>query len=202
VLVNPDTLVAIRSFEDGAGKLIGAVTELRSGDGWHSAEVIAEGPEQSLVVRKVGITHRVICGSPTYLSKHGVPRSARELVKHRLVRFPRFTGFFDWSTLVPSEAVLRSGRGTIQLSDGESLTAAALAGAGLILVLDILVDEELRAGRLRTVLDELRPPPRPISVAYPVTRHLSPKVRAFVDFVVSLFEPSLKGKRPRRPHQK
>lgn len=149
---------------------------------------IGGGDDASLIARRVASSRRVICGAPAYFEKHGVPTSARDLERHRLLRYPGVAAPFDWTTIAGGDARVAAGPGTIRVDDGESLIALALAGVGLVAVLDVVVEDDLRFGRLRTVLDDL-PTPRPtaIQVAYPRTEHVSPKVRAFIDFVRELF---------------
>jgi DNA-binding transcriptional LysR family regulator len=67
------------------------------------------------------------------------------------------------------------------------LTALAVAGLGIVLEPDFIVAPEIRAGRLRPLLPQFAPPRTPIAAVYPSRRHLSPKVRAFVDFLADRF---------------
>ena len=73
----------------------------------------------------------------------------------------------------------------MSFSDGAALCAAALAGYGIAQIHDYYIDEALAAGKLEAVLERFRPPPDPIWLVYPQARHLSPRVRAFVDFMSS-----------------
>ncbi|APR82536.1 Transcriptional regulator, LysR family protein [Minicystis rosea] len=158
---------------------------------------IGSGDDASLVARRIGSTRRVICGAPAYFEAHGIPASARDLERHRLLRFPGVAPPFDWVTIAGRDARIVAGRGTIRVDDGESLVALALSGVGLVALLDVVVEDELRSGRLRTVLDDLPAPrPTPIMVAYPASEHVSPKVRAFVDFVSELFPRTTGASRP------
>ena len=73
----------------------------------------------------------------------------------------------------------------MSFSDGAALCAAALAGYGIAQIHDYYIDEALAAGRLEAVLEKFRPAADPIWLVYPQARHLSPRVRAFVDFMSS-----------------
>ena len=74
------------------------------------------------------------------------------------------------------------------MSNAEALVDAALAGAGIVCVLEMIVSRQIASGELVPVLTDVRTTAQvPISVIYPQNRHLSPKVRVFVDFVAGLF---------------
>jgi LysR family transcriptional regulator, regulator for bpeEF and oprC len=75
----------------------------------------------------------------------------------------------------------------MSFSDSDALAVAARAGYGLAQVQDYYADQAIAAGELEPVLAKFNPSPRPISLLYPQTRHLSPKVRAFVDFMIAEF---------------
>jgi LysR family transcriptional regulator for bpeEF and oprC len=78
-------------------------------------------------------------------------------------------------------------QGTVSVNDGEAYVACGLQGFGLIQTPQFMIHEHLKSGRLVPVLPHIVSPPVPISVAYLQNRHLSAKVRAFVDWVSELF---------------
>jgi LysR family transcriptional regulator for bpeEF and oprC len=79
-------------------------------------------------------------------------------------------------------------KGNISLSDGAAVCDAARAGYGLAQLQDFFIDALIARGQLVSVLDKFKPAAQPIWLVYPQTRHLSPKVRVFVDFMVEKFK--------------
>jgi DNA-binding transcriptional LysR family regulator len=146
-------------------------------------------PDSSLVARPLAQVNWLLAATPAYLKKNRRPRTPAELADHACLLFG--TG----STAV----TLRLERGTetaevavstrLLVSDFDILHAAASAGLGIALLPAFRCPEELRARRLERVLDGWAPPPIPIHVVYPTARHLSAKVKRFVEFVQQRMEP-------------
>ena len=159
---------------------------------------IGELKDSSLIARKLAPLRRVICGSPAYLSAHGVPQRPEDLAKHNCLTF-RFNASSslwrpgsDLWRLRGSEGVVEVGvSGRLRANGVDVLLEAARAGLGLVLVPVWMVGDDIRADRLRPVLSQYRVSPTTIDAAiyavYPASRHLSPKVRVFIDFLVERF---------------
>jgi DNA-binding transcriptional LysR family regulator len=137
--------------------------------------------DSSLIVRAIGQTRRVLVASSGYLATHGEPKDPRDLTAHRIIHFTGFGGPPDWRFRreEKEERINVVPHYTTNSADA-ALTHAANDG-GLAMVLAYQAVEALRAGRLKVVLREFEPPPRPIQIVYPTARLLSAKVRAFVD---------------------
>lgn len=141
--------------------------------------------DSSLIARRLTAAQFTLVATPDYLAKHGRPKSLDDLARHnclaftsrdtRLTRDWRFTQGDGESTVTP--------RGNMSFSDGGALCEAACAGFGLAQLHDYYLDTEIARGKLVAVLDKFKPRPDPIWLVYPPTRHLTPKVRAFVDFM-------------------
>ncbi|MGE5169907.1 MAG: LysR substrate-binding domain-containing protein [Rudaea sp.] len=143
---------------------------------------IGELPDSSLVAINVGQTRRVVCASPGYLRRHGVPRTAEDLASHRCVNFAGLAPASEW-TLATGRAVERVAVAPILASNQiDPVLDACERGLGLGQFLCYQVRAPLDAGRLRRVLREFEPAPLPIHVIYPGARLLSATVRAFVDW--------------------
>jgi DNA-binding transcriptional LysR family regulator len=100
----------------------------------------------------------------------------------------RETGLIrPWSFRRDGGEIAITPSGNISLNDGGALFVAACAGYGIAQLQDYFVDEAIANGRLEAVLERFKPAATPIAVVYPAARHLSPKVRAFVDFMVARF---------------
>lgn len=143
--------------------------------------------DSSLIARKLTAVPRRLCASPGYLDSAGTPDQPQDLIDHSCLTFRTGAGSNIWSFRGPhnrSREIQASGR--LYANDGESLVAAAVAGQGIILVPGWLVSEELERGELQTVLPDWSPVPAetPLYALYPQQRHLAPKVRAFIDFMV------------------
>jgi LysR family transcriptional regulator for bpeEF and oprC len=146
--------------------------------------------DESLVARRVGELEFVCCATPEYLAAHGVPQHPRDLAQHRCVNyFSSKTGrLFPWDFSRDGERIELSVEGPVAANDGEAYMAAGLAGLGVFQAVLLDIAEPLAAGSVRRVLADWRIDPLPVFVMYPRNRHLSAKVRAFVDWVGDLLE--------------
>jgi len=146
--------------------------------------------DSSLVARKIGSGRRVICASTAYLDNTDPPKSPADLALHNCLTFRENPGSNIWK-FKNSNGVLSevSVTGNLYANDGESLVAAAAMGHGIILVPEWLVNCELREGTLQEILTNYTTTPKetPMYALYPRQRHLPPKVRAFIDFIVERF---------------
>jgi len=147
--------------------------------------------DSSLVARKIGSGRRVVCASTAYLKKAGHPKSPDDLTDHNCLIFRSNPGSNVWK-FKNIKSVISAVRvsGNLYANDGESLVAAAVEGHGIILVPEWLVNCELREGILQELLTHysLIPKETPMYALYPRQRHLPPKVRAFIDFMVEHFK--------------
>ncbi len=139
---------------------------------------------QFLVARRIGSTTLVCCASPDYLARHGTPRTPEDLSRHACLTYEYAPVRNQWRFASPdgSERAVRVA-GPIHANNGRMLVALAAQGAGIALEPDFIVAPEVADGRLVPILDDWTPPAIPIHAAYPSRRHLSAKVRAFVDFL-------------------
>jgi len=146
--------------------------------------------DSSLVARKIGSGRRVLCASTAYLDNTDPPKSPADLALHNCLTFRENPGSNIWK-FKNSNGVLSevSVTGNLYANDGESLVAAAAMGHGIILVPEWLVNCELREGTLQEILTNYTTTPKetPMYALYPRQRHLPPKVRAFIDFIVERF---------------
>ena len=154
--------------------------------------------DSSLVARRIGLFECVTVAAPDYLSRAGEPRSIEELSQYQAVNyFSSRTGrVIDWSFLVNGQEVEVKMTGSVSVNDADAYLTCALEGFGLIQAPLYMALPHLRSGALKEVLPEWKPLPMPISTVYPHSRHLSPKVRVFVDWVAEVFDrcPLLSGR--------
>lgn len=151
---------------------------------------IGELKGQTLVGRRIGTLEVVTCAAPLYIERHGEPATLQELDQHRGVHyFSNATGkSLDWSFSVDGQAIDIAINGIISVNDSEAYMTCGLQGFGMIQLPRYMVAPHLKSGALREVLTQWAPAAMPISVAYLHNRHLSPKVRVFVDWVAELFQ--------------
>jgi DNA-binding transcriptional LysR family regulator len=143
---------------------------------------------QSLIGRPIGIARMVCCAAPSYLARHRTPRSPADLANHACLTYAYAAEGNVWRFRDAQQRMhdVKVG-GSMHANNGGMLAALAVAGAGITLEPDISVADDVRAGRLVPLLVDYTAPPIAISAAYPSRRHLSVKVRAFVDFLVERF---------------
>ncbi|KAA8726818.1 LysR family transcriptional regulator [Ewingella americana] len=145
--------------------------------------------DSRLVARRVGTMNYVTCASPAYLEQYGRPIHPNDLVNHRCVNyFSARTGkVFDWYFTQNEQRLQVTLSSHMAVSDSYAYTAAGLSGLGIIQMADFLMVEMIAEGRLISILDDWSNEPLPIHVVYPQNRHLSAKVRVFVDWATELF---------------
>jgi len=138
--------------------------------------------DSRLVQRKLAADRRVVCGAPDYFARHGVPRAPAELASHACMRHALHAAAGRWVFEGPGGRVAVPVRGRFQVNHTGMIRDAALAGLGVALLPLFAVADDLRAGRLKAVLEAWRVPPEVgIYALFPGGRHLPPAVRAFVD---------------------
>src|SRR5690606_18164648 len=121
--------------------------------------------------------------APAYLERYGEPKSIEELANHHAVHyFSSRTGrVIDWSFMVDGKPLDVQVKGKVSINDAEAYVQCGVKGFGLIQPPSYMVAPLLESGQLREILTEWKPHPLPISAVYLHNRHLSPKVRVFVD---------------------
>jgi DNA-binding transcriptional LysR family regulator len=145
--------------------------------------------DSSLVARRLADNRRVLCASPAYLREHGMPRSPEELANHECLLLVGSQGRQDVWRMRDRDGrdVAVRVRGRFESNLGEVLRDAAIAGLGIALHSTWHVCEDLRAGRLQTVLPDYSVATSGIYAVMPQRRLVPPRVRAFVDFLAERF---------------
>jgi LysR family transcriptional regulator for bpeEF and oprC len=146
--------------------------------------------DSSLVARRVYDAKWGTYASPDYLAVHGEPKTPADLAGHNCLGLfvVSRADVFEWVFEKDGERVVRTPGNRLSVSNGEAMLDAAVNGAGIAQSLDMFASRWVASGALRPILaDWQRADPFPISVVYPQGRHLSAKVRAFIDFVAGLF---------------
>ncbi len=153
---------------------------------------LTEKPGLNLVPRKLAPIRYVVSGSPAYFERKGIPQTPHDLTRHNCL-FYAYQSFQDhWGFEGPEGLVSVRIRGNFQVNSSEAIREALLGGLGVSLVPTFTVGRDLKAGILKSVMNEYRSIGGFGSNAYAVylpNRHLSPKVRAFVDYLVDRIGP-------------
>jgi LysR family transcriptional regulator for bpeEF and oprC len=159
---------------------------------------VGELQDSSMVARRIGVFEGITCAAPRYIEEHGVPESLEDLADHHAVHyFSSRTGrTIDWDFMVDGASVDVKMQGVVSVNDSDAYMACGLQGFGLIQPPRYMALPYLQSGALQEILPAWKPKPMPISVVYPHNRHLSPKVRAFTDWVAEIFSrcPLLNGR--------
>lgn len=149
---------------------------------------IGEVDDPNLVARRVGFLYFTTCAAPSYIAAHGMPSHPRDLVRHRCINhFSPSTGeTVEWVFSKDGERVQAVFPGHLALEDENSYVSAAEAGLGIAQMPAFVVKESMERRALDLVLADWLPEPSPLHVVYPQSRHLSRRVRAFVDWLSAL----------------
>jgi LysR family transcriptional regulator, regulator for bpeEF and oprC len=149
---------------------------------------IGEIGEPALVAKRVGFVYFATCAAPSYIATHGLPLHPRELAQHRCLNHfsPRTGETVEWVFSKGAERVQAVFPGHLALEDENSYVSAAEAGLGIAQMPAFAVKEAMERGALDLVLGDWFPEPSPLHVVYPQSRHLSRKVRVFVDWLAAL----------------
>ncbi len=162
------------------------------GEGIDCALRVGTLSDSSLVARRIGEMSQINCASRDYLERHGRPRSLDDLSRHYAVAF--FSGRsgreLDWEYQEGGRVHTLPMRSMISVSSTEAFLASCIAGLGLIQAPRLGLAHLLASGALEQVLPDWPPPPMPISIVYSHNKHLTPRVRVFVDWLAALLETS------------
>ena len=158
-------------------------------EGFDLAIRIASLPDSSLIARHLAPVQAVMCASPAYLEHMGTPQTPEELIGHRCLAYSLISNSDNWNVYGPAGQLIKT-RVTpyLKASNGEFLRDAAVDGLGIVLLPAFIVYREIEHGALLPILTEYHYPQLAAYAIYPQTRHLSQRVRAFVDFLSKRFE--------------
>lgn len=158
-------------------------------EGYDLAVRIARMADSALVARRLAPMRHVVCAAPSYLARRGTPKVPAELAQHDCLGYSYMATGDDWVFGGPDGPVSVRVSGSLRANNGEALRSAALAGVGIVRAPTFLAGPDLKAGRLKPILCDFVPQDSAIYAVYPHRRHLTPKVRAFIDFLAERFGP-------------
>ena len=170
---------------------------LSESDRW--VDVVREGvdcvlrygtlPDSDLVARQVTMLERITVAAPAYLERHGYPETPADLANHRAVgiRLVSSGALTPIQFLEGGVPVRVDVPAPLSVTGTESFRDAILLGLGIAQMPVFHIADDLAAGRLVRILKDYPVPPAPVSILYPRSRQLSPRVRLFIDWAVERF---------------
>ncbi|GAB4525543.1 MAG: LysR family transcriptional regulator [Roseibium sp.] len=156
-------------------------------EGFDLAIRVTQLDDSSLIARKIAPFRTVVCASPATIEKHGVPRVPADLSARPCIIDTNYRYKQNWAFQENGLRTSVSVKGPLEVNSAAAARDAALCDLGFLRTPLFFVSEDIRNGRLVTLLEDYEEPMRGIHAVYPHRRHLSAKVRAFVDFLVEWY---------------
>lgn len=153
--------------------------------GFDLAIRFGELPDNRINARRIMSNRRFICASPTYLEKHGTPKTLEDLSKHRcIVHRQNDDAYGVWRFLLDGRTEIVKVHGALSSNDGAIVQGWALDGQGIVIRSEWDVAKYLESGRLHRLLPEFALPSADLYAYYPSKQNLPARVRAFINFLV------------------
>lgn len=143
--------------------------------------------DSSLISRRIATYHFILVGAPSYFAEHGMPEHPGELGDHNCLKFSGGPWGNEWHFSGPEGDLSVPVSGNLQANSANALRLAAVHGQGLTILPSFLVADDLRAGRLRSALNDFLDTEYPVNAIYPHRHRLSAKVRSFIDLLAKHF---------------
>lgn len=154
--------------------------------GFDIAFRIGDIPDSRLIQRNLMPYEVIVCASPDYLDKFGTPSLPDDLASHQLITFTpsqRLSWTF-YKKDVTSQVVLTS---MVKVNNSHAILNAALAGLGIVIQPKVLLDADIKAGRLIQLLPDWELGKKPLSMIYYQDQHMTPRTRSFINFAIKEF---------------
>ncbi len=149
---------------------------------------VGELEDSSLIARRLAVLCMRVCASPTYLKKHGTPKHPQDLLEHNCLLYEGSPTGKEWHFEHNKETIRIPIKYNFASNSSQALEQAAAAGLGIAYLPGYMMTQDVKNGNLITLLEDYCPPNIPIHAVYPHTRHLAPKVRVFIDFLVERYQ--------------
>ena len=144
-------------------------------------------PDSNITIRRLAETRRVLTASPRYLAQHGIPKTLEDLQRHKWLIYTHSNNPNELRFTKNGQTTTVMVKGVLDSNDGQILRVASLDGLGILVQPSYIVYDDIVSGRLVPVLDEWDLPRLTVNLAYPSRKHLSAKVRTFIDFMAEHF---------------
>jgi DNA-binding transcriptional LysR family regulator len=156
-------------------------------DGIDAAIRVGPLPDSTMMSRALSPYTGVVCAAPAYLEKHGTPQHPHDLAHHECLRYPDWTERQRWTFLGPEGEIEVEVRSRLTINNALAIREAALAGAGIVLQRDEFLADDIAAGRLQVLLPDYTTQSRARHVVWLRNRKMTPKLRAFIDFIAEVY---------------
>ena len=146
---------------------------------------VGSSPESRLILYPLAKAPFVVCASPQYLEQHGTPQIPADLAEHNCINFvlPHSGRTFEWIFEQNNQTIQEAVSGNLAFDNTEAVLASAIAGGGITQLHDYIAGEAIEQGKLVPLLEDFKAEGKLLSVVYPQKRHLSAKVRVFIEFM-------------------
>ena len=156
-------------------------------DSMDVAVFIGAPEESTLIARRLSQTRLVTVASPAYLKEHGMPKTPQDLIRHNCLRYNNVGGGKSWPYRQDGRDIAQTVSGRFISDSGTLLCAAALEGCGITQLPSFIVGQYVVAGALAILLEEFERPPMSIQAVFPHQRHMSARLRKFIDHLAEYF---------------
>lgn len=143
--------------------------------------------DTSLIARRLGESRRLVCASPTYLERHGIPRRPVDLRGHNCLRLSTSQAFNRWRFRTPAGDELIEADGSFVTDNIDALYDYALLGGGVARLSSFMAKQAIDDGRLAVLLEEYETDRQQVHLLYAHRKHLPGKIKVFVDFLLETF---------------
>jgi DNA-binding transcriptional LysR family regulator len=149
---------------------------------------ITQPSQSSLIARRLGLVASALVAAPDYLARHGAPRQPNDLLNHECIVYDRPGVENNWRFSTPTGEQTVSVQGRFHVDSSEAVRLAARAGFGIALLPRVSVVDDIESGVLALVLPDHEPVRVPLYAILPSRRHVSPRTRAVLDFLINELE--------------
>jgi DNA-binding transcriptional LysR family regulator len=156
-------------------------------EGIDAAIRVGTPTDSTMMSRSLSPYTGVVCAAPGYLAEHGTPMHPRDLVHHQCLRYIGWADGPRWTFLGPEGEIQVIVKSRLTINSTFAIRYAALAGAGIVLMRDEMLAEDISAGRLKVLLPDYKTQSRVRQILWLRNRKMTPKLRAFIDFIVETY---------------
>lgn len=144
-------------------------------------------PDSKFYYKKIGYWRKVICATPSYLTKHGVPKTPADLINHNCIDH-YFNHNKTWRFIIDGQSQMFLVQGNVLVNSSLDIKTICAAGVGIAYLPSFTVAHELAEGKLISILTDYAPLPLEIFAVYPNIKYLNKKIILFIEFLIQLFK--------------